>query len=133
MRIQIFVSGGLMLGLGALGMLQLEKKIAIELLQGSLLLGGGLIICGLFSLSMKWHGIAGAGVLGLLGGARGLANLPGLLRWLGGDQSRGIAPLIEAAFTLLCLFLTFRVMRALQQERSRRLLEQELERDQDSA
>lgn len=125
MRIQIFASGFLMLGLGILGMLQLDKKVGLEMLQGALLLGGGLIICGLFTLKMHWHGITGAGVLGLLGAARGLANLPGFFRWIAGDQSRGFAPAIELAFTLLCAALMFRVMRSLQRERTRRLLAQE--------
>ena len=125
MRLQIFVSGFLMLALGALGMFQLEGKTAIEMLQGSLLLGGGLIICGFFTIQMPWHGIAGAGVLGLLGAARGLANVPGVFKWMAGDQSRGIAPFIELAFTILCLALMIRVMRTLQRERTRRMMEQE--------
>lgn len=114
-----------MLGLGILAMGQLEGEPALELLQGGLLVGGGLIICGLFSLKMKWHGITGAGVLGLLGAARGLGNLPGLFQWLSGDHHRGVAPWIELAFTLLCLALMVRVMRCLQRERTRRLLEEE--------
>ena len=125
MRIQIFASGVIMLGLGGLGMAQLEGEAALGMLQGALLLGGGLIICGIFSIKMQWHGITGAGVLGLLGAARGLGNIPGFIRWMAGDQSRGFTPAIELAFTLLCVALMFRVMRALQRERTRRLLEQE--------
>ena len=133
MRAQIFASGLIMLGMGVLAMcglggisaFQLEKTIAMEMLQGSLLVGGGLIICGLFSLQMRWHGIAGAGVIGLLGAGRGIANLPGFLRWLTGDQSRGMAPVIELVFTILCVALMIRVMKALQRERTRRLLEEE--------
>ena len=131
MRIQIFASGLIMLGLGAVAMSQLQGKEALEMLQGALLLGGGLIICALFTIKMKWHGIVGAGVLALLGAARGLGNLPELAKWLSGDHSRKLAPLIELAFTLLCCGLLFRVMGALQRERTRRLLESE--RDQESA
>ncbi len=125
MRIQIFASGLIILVLGSFAMTQLEKEAALGMLQGTLLLGGGLIICGAFTFKMKWHGITGAGVLGLLGAARGLANLPGFARWIGGDPSRGFTPAIELAFTLICAALMFRVMRALQRERTRRLLEQE--------
>lgn len=124
MRIQIFASGAIMLGLGVLALNRPGGEPGLELLQGGLLVGGGLIICGLFSLRMKWHGITGAGVLGLLGAARGLGNLPGLFQWLAGDHQRGVAPWIELAFTLLCLALLVRVMRCLQRERTRRLLEE---------
>ena len=125
MRIQIFATGVIMLALGGLALSQLDKEAALEMLQGSLLLGGGLIICGIFTFKMKWHGITGAGVLGLLGAARGLGNLPGFAKWLSGDQSRGIAPAIELAFTILCSALLLRVIRCLQRERTRRLLLQE--------
>lgn len=123
MRIQIFVSGLIMLGLGGLGMAQLEGAVALGMLQGSLLVGGGLIICGLFSLQMHWHGITGAGVIGLLGAARGLANIPDFIRWIAGNQSRGIAPVIEFIFTVLCFAVMIRVIRALQRERNRHLME----------
>lgn len=131
MRIQIFASGVIMLGLGALAMSNLEGKEAMEMLQGALLLGGGLIICGIFTFKMQWHGITGAGVLGLLGAARGLGNLPGFAKWLSGDHSRGIAPVIELVFTLLCFALMVTVMKALQKERTRRLLESELAAEQE--
>ena len=125
MRIQIFATGIIMLGFGAMAMKQLEGREALGMLQGALLLGGGLIICGLFTIKMKWHGIVGAGVLALLGAARGLGNLPGLAKWFSGDQSRNIAPFIELAYTILCISLLLRVIGALQRERTRRLLEQE--------
>ena len=125
MRIQIFASGLIVLILGTLAMGQLQDEAALGMLQGTLLLGGGFIICGIFSIKMQWHGISGAGVLGLLGAARGLGNLPGFARWIAGDQSRGFTPAIELAFTILCAAMMFRVMRALQRERTRRLLAQE--------
>ncbi|MGA0899611.1 MAG: hypothetical protein ACO3SO_04305 [Luteolibacter sp.] len=124
MRVQIFASGIVMLSLGGVAMALLERKVALEMLQGALLLGGGLIICGIFTFKMKWHGITGSGILALLGAASGLGNLPGLAKSLTGDYSRGVAPYIEFAFTLLCVALMVRVMRALQRERTRRLLEQ---------
>ncbi len=38
----------------------------MALMFGSLTLGGGFIICGLFSIKMLWHGVIGAGVLALV-------------------------------------------------------------------
>ena len=43
MRIQIFVNGAMMLALGFYGMTLLDRMAALALLQGTLLLGGGII------------------------------------------------------------------------------------------
>ena len=92
MRFQIFFSGVAVLALGMAAMQMLAKDAAIGFLQGALTLGGGFIICGLFSLKMKWHGIIGGGVLALLGAARGLGNLPDLAGFLTGERERGATP-----------------------------------------
>ena len=112
-----------MLALGFYGMSLLPKMEAMALLQGTLLLGGGILICGLFSLKMKWHGIVGAGVIALLGAARGLGNVPKFVRLISGDSTIGPMAAIEFGFTVTCLVLLFRVVQALQQERTRRMLE----------
>jgi len=125
MRFQVFLSGAAVLALGGAAMHLLERPEALAFLQGALTLGGGLIICGLFSLNAKWHGLIGAGILGLLGAARGLGNLPDLLKLVAGDRSRGAAPALELGTTLICGLLLWRVLRALQCERTRRLLEEE--------
>lgn len=125
MRIQIFLSGVAVLAGGGLAMRWLPKADALGYLNGALTLGGGLVICGLFSLKTYWHGLIGAGVLALLGTARGAANLPDAFRYLSGDHSRGVAPLLELSVTLVCLALLVRVLKALQQERVRRLLAEE--------
>ena len=103
----------------------LEKNDALAFLQGTLTLGGGMIICGLFSLKMQWHGVIGAGVLALLGAARGLGNVPDFVKLLGGDHPRGPAPAMELGITVICLVLLFRVLRELQREKIRRMLEEE--------
>ena len=110
MRFQIFFSGTLMLILGGIAKQLLERNDALAFLQGALTLGGGVIICGLFSLKMKWHGIIGAGVLALLGAARGLANIPDFVKF---------------GVTVICLVLLLRVIAALQRERTRRMLQEE--------
>lgn len=126
MRFHLFLSGAAILALGGVALRILERSEALPLLQGTLTLGGGLIICGLFSLKMRWHGVIGAGILALLGAARGLGNLPDLLQFATGDRQRGTAPILELGVTLICLLLLMRVLTALRRERTRRML---LERD----
>jgi hypothetical protein len=123
MRFQIFFSGAAVLALGFAATRILEKDAATGFLQGALTLGGGFLICGFFSLKMKWHGIIGGGVLGLLGAARGAGNLPDLVNFLAGDRERGSAPLLEFGITLVCLMLLLRVLAGLHREKIRRMLE----------
>jgi hypothetical protein len=125
MRIQLFASGAMIVVLGLAGMRLLGKAEAVAFLQGALTLGGGMIICGLFSLKMQWHGIIGAGVLALLGAARGMGNIPDFVKFAAGDHSRGAAPGLELVVTAVCLGLLLRVIRALRQERTRRMLERD--------
>ncbi len=125
MRFQMFFSGAAILALGAEGVRVLARGDGLAFLQGALTLGGGFIICGLFSLKMRWHGIIGAGVLALLGTARGLGNIPDLARFLSGEQGRGAAPVMEFGVTLVCLLLLLRVLGSLHRERIRRMLEEE--------
>jgi hypothetical protein len=125
MRFQVFFSGAAILALGGLATQVLDRRDALPFLQGALTLGGGLIICGLFSLNMRWHGIIGAGVLALLGAARGAGNLPDLAEFLAGGRDRGAAPLLEVGVTATCLVLLLRVLGALRREKTRRLLEEE--------
>lgn len=123
MRLHVFVSGAAILAMGGAAMRLLARPEALAFLQGALTLGGGLVICGLFSLKSRWHGLIGAVVLAMLGAARGLANLPDLLKLAAGDRQRGSAPLMELGVTLICILLVMRVLRALQRERTRRMLE----------
>lgn len=82
------------------------------MLQGALTLGGGWIICGLFSLRSDWHGIIGAGVLAMLGAAR---CLPTLLQ-IGQSESANI----EATAFLISAVVLIAVVRKLKDERARR-------------
>ena len=125
MRIQIYTSGAAILALGAAAMRLLEKQEAQSFLLGALTLGGALIICGLFSLKNLWHGMIGAGVLALLGTARGLGNIPDLIKLAQGDRHRGPDPVMELGVTLICLVLLLRVLGALRRERTRRMLERD--------
>lgn len=125
MRFQIFLSGLAILAMGVAAMSVLEKTDAPGFLTGAMQLGGGIVICGLFSLKMRWHGIIGAGILALLGTARGLGNVPGLVKFATGDRPHGTTPLLETGVTLICLLLLVKIIRALHLERVRRMLEAE--------
>ena len=124
-RLQIFFSGAVVVGFGLLAMQLLDRGEALGFLHGALTLGGALLICGLFSLKSRWHGIIGAGILALLGAGRGLGNFPHLMDALSGKSDRRAAPLIELGVTLVCLVLLMRVLAALHRERVRRMLERE--------
>lgn len=123
MRIHLFVTGGLILAAGISGLFLLPKMPAFEFFRGAMTLGGALVICGIFTLSMYWHGLIGGGVVSLIGAGKGLLGLKDVSDFLSGDRSRGIAPFIELAITLLCIVLLFRIVSALKAERTRRMLE----------
>jgi hypothetical protein len=125
MRFYIFLSGLTILAMGGASLYVLDKANGLGFFQGALTLGGGIVICGIFSVKMKWHGFIGAGILALLGAARGLGNVPGLAKFLTGDRPRGSTPLLEMGVTVICLLLVAKIIRALLQERVRRMLEAE--------
>ena len=125
MRYYIFGCGLAVLALGWAATAVLDKDNAQGFLNGALQLGGALLICGVFSIKMPLHGNVGAGVLSLLGTARGLGNVPGLVKFLAGDRSRGVAPLLEMGVTLVCGVLLVKIIQLLQQERLRRMLAEE--------
>jgi hypothetical protein len=123
-RAYIFIIGLAIIAIGILGMSRLEKDPAMALLVGCLTLGGGFIICGLFSIKMLWHGILGAGALALISFARGLFNLPDAAKFMVGERPRGNEPLFELAITILSALLLTRVLAAWNKERRRRMLEE---------
>ena len=113
MRALIFIAGFLLCGLGALAF---HNSGDPSLLQGGLTLGGGWVICGLFSLRAKWHGIIGAGMLAFLGGLRAL---PALTKLSSGDPA---APFSVAA-GVLCVIVFVAAARTLMAERRRQSIE----------
>lgn len=125
MRFFIFLCSVLILGMGVAAMYILDKNDGQGFLFGAFRLGGGLLICALFTIKMPWHGLIGAGIIALLGAGKGLTNLPGLVKFLGGNRAHGTTPLLELGVTVICLLLLLRVLRELQKERVRRMLEQE--------
>lgn len=114
MRALIFIAGALLAGLGFFAFQQTKDPSA---LQGGLTLGGGLIICGIFSIKSKWHGLVGAGLLAFLGAMRtvpSLASLPG-----GADADATF----KAASGVVCMIVFITVARALLAERRRKSIE----------
>lgn len=110
MRMLIFAAGSIVSALGFMADAMINDP---EIFQGALTLGGGWIICGLFSFSSKWHGYIGAGVLALLGAGTSITKLPGLF------QGSPAAPFQATAF-VLCLVVLIGSVRALTAERRRR-------------
>jgi len=115
-RAYIFLIGASIIGIGFLGLSRIEN--------GSLTLGGGFIICGLFSIKMLWHGVIGAGVLALISFGTGLFNLPDAAQYIVGERPRGNEPLFELAVTILSALLLTRILAACGKERRRRMLEE---------
>lgn len=106
MRALIFIAG---LAICGLGFAFYKTAEDFPLLQGGLTLGGGLVICGLFSLRSKWHGITGAGILGFLGIMRAVPAL-----WSGFKEGVPSArfEVIAGAFCLLVFLAAVRVLMA---------------------
>ena len=125
MRLPIFLSGLVILTLGGAAMQVLEKPASFGFLKEALTLGGAFIICGLFSLRNRWHGIIGAGVIALLGSSRGLENLAALPGLLLDPRPPGPAPLLESAAALVCILLLILIVRSLFAEKKRRLLSEQ--------
>jgi hypothetical protein len=122
-RAYIFFIGVAIITIGILGMSRLDKDPAMALLVGCLTLGGGFIICGLFSIKMLWHGVIGAGALALISFGRGLFNLGDAAKYIVGERPRGNEPIFELAITILSALLLTRVLAAWNKERRRRLIE----------
>lgn len=122
-RAYIFLVGAAIITVGILAQTRMEKEAAMAMMVGSLTLGGGFIICGIFSIKMKWHGVIGAGILSLLGFGRGLFNLPDAAKFFVGERTRGNEPIFELAVTVLSALLLTRVLAALNKERRRRQME----------
>lgn len=123
MRFLLFLGSALVLALGFTATRVLDHNSGFSFLLGALQLGGGLMISGLFALRWKWHGLLAGGTVALLGFARGLGNLPSLLRYLGGDRSENVRPVLESTVTAICLILLITTVQALFAERRRKLLE----------
>lgn len=120
-RIILFLAAAVIIGLGVFGTMCLAKAPAMAFLLGTLTLGGGFLICGLFSLNAPWHGILGGGVLALLGFSRGILNAPDFAEFLTGSRIRGMLPPLEMVVALVCIVVLLRVYRAWSQERIRRM------------
>lgn len=115
-------SGAVIASLGFTALQILPKPLAFQTFQNALILGGGLLITGLFAIKNRWHGIIGSGVMALLGTAAGVLNVEGVASWMLGDPHSHPSAPIEMGATLICLLLLIRVIATLRRERTRKLL-----------
>lgn len=116
MRMIILAVSMLINALAVVSLGILEKPASLGFFQGAITLGGGLLICFAFSLKMQWHGIIGAGVLALLGFAKGLGNLTHLIP----PNRPDAKSLMELVVTLASGSLLTIVARCLLKERRKR-------------
>lgn len=112
MRALLFIAGLL---LAALGFIAFQGSKDPLLLQGGLTLGGGFVICGIFSIRAKWHGIAGAGVLAFLGFLRTVPSM------ISGEKGPATPFMIGAG--VICLVVLVAAIQALRAERTRLSIE----------
>lgn len=119
------MSGVLIVLFGISALQLVPKPQCFQTFQHALVLGGGLLITGLFALKSRWHGIIGGGVMALLGAATGISQLDEIAAWFSGNPHRHPAAPIEFGTTLICVLVLFRVLAALRRERTRRLLAEE--------
>ena len=113
MRILIFIAGVAICLLGVLASNQSNDPSA---LQGGLTLGGVFIICGLFSIRSKWHGIAGAGMVAFLGLMRAVPAL-----W--SQREGGSVWRFEGPIAAICGIVFIAALRTLLAERRRIAIE----------
>ncbi len=124
MRFQVFLAAAAVFGLAYAGREALDdatERLGFTL--DALKLGGALLICGLFSLKAPRLGVAGAGVVALIGaslGIRRLAVMP--LYWLGW-RDISAAELLTSGSALICLLLAIGALRHLLAERGTALKE----------
>lgn len=114
MSLLIAISGVLIILLGFTA----EHRISDPaIFQGALTLGGGFLICALFTRYSRSHGVIGAGVLALLGATRSALSLMDLI----GNNAQAL-PYQVLAF-VVCLVVLIPVVRWLLAERARRQLD----------
>ena len=113
MRILIFVAGVVTI---ILGFIAHGGPKDISQLQGALTLGGGWIICGFFTYHSMWHGIIGAGVLGLLAAARCAPAL--------GAIGSNRETTLQAIVFVISIVIVISTVKMLTNERARRQVEE---------
>lgn len=123
MRLTLIIIALAIAGLGLLGATALEAPAALGYATTGLTLGGAVLICGLFSLQNRWHGIIGGGVVALIGAVHNTPAIAGTVYSLASGNGIPLPGLCRAAISILCFALLAAVIRALLQERARRQLE----------
>lgn len=121
MRPVLFIAGIVTLAIGFSADARLDDP---NLLQGSLTLGGGWLICAAFTFYSVWHGIVGGGILALLAGAR---CAPALFTLSNPDRPAGVYQAIVFVISATVLIATIRTLirERARRERERMLAEED--------
>jgi len=122
MRIFLIIVALACAGLGLLGATAIDGPAALGYAVTGLTLGGALLICGLFSLQNRWHGIIGGAVVALIGAVHNATAIAGTLHSLATGNGVPLAGLCRALISILCFALLAVVVRALLHERAKRQL-----------
>lgn len=123
MRLALIIVALAIAGLGLLGSTALEAPAALGYATTGLTLGGAVLICGLFSLQNRWHGIIGGGVVALIGAVHNAPAIAGTAHSLASGNGIPLPDLCRAAISILCFALLTAVIRALLRERAQRQFE----------
>jgi hypothetical protein len=117
----IFLAATAIVGCGFLGAATLPQGDSASFLGGALTLAGALLICGLFALHSRWHGIGGAAVVALAGGARNVDAVPAIVRATLQQQALPAGDAHRAAIAAICLVLFLLAGSAILRERRARM------------
>jgi hypothetical protein len=119
----IFCIGIMIILIGFLGQSIQSGIPGFAFLNGGLSLGGGLIICWIFSIKHQWLGLMGAGVVSLLGFCKSITNFRDFLLWLSAPFPKPAAiSLLQMSVALMTFVTLIFCIRALIHERTRRMI-----------
>ena len=98
-----FLYAAALLTLGGAALNYRDQPAAAEFAYSAFFFGGSMLICALFSINMRRHGLSAAAFLAFLAFLSGAAKLFTLLTTPTGPDFSGPAPKLLAAFTIISL------------------------------
>ena len=116
----IFLAAAAIAACGLLGAPTLPTGQAAPFVAGALALAGAFVICALFAIRSRWHGIGGATVVALAGCARNADACFALLQSAATSRPAPPGEAYRAAIAVICLGLFMATARTIHAERRRR-------------